>query len=145
MPPAARVGIIAMVEHFTTRKRGGPRGGSRSARLRYLAAAIALLGQVQLFCLAGFHYHPDLPGPSRSATPTASAQRHSGAPVEDARSCPFCQVIRHNPVAASSAFHFSLNTLSTARLAPAALARPSSAPQVRLPGRDPPLSFSAAC
>jgi hypothetical protein len=117
---------------------------SRPACLRRFLTAAALLTQVQLFWLAAIHYHPDV-SDFQWASSVADSPSSHGIPVDSERSCPFCQVARHNPSSPPVDGQPSLASVSAGRTTPLVLTPLPAAPQVRLAGRDPPLSFLANC
>lgn len=106
---------------------------------------LALLAQFQIFWLAGFHYHPELAGAQQSGRAVSATPAHPGSQSDDSRSCAFCQIVRHSVSTPPLAPALSFNTASTIDLSPAVAVRPLRPIQIRLAGRDPPLSFLANC
>jgi len=115
---------------------------SRAACWRRFLTASALLTQIQLFWLAGFHYHPDV-SDFHWAYSVADSPSSHGTPGDEARSCVFCQVARHSLSSPSANGLLSFVNISAGRIAPLVMAAPLAAPHVRLAGRDPPSSFLA--
>jgi hypothetical protein len=115
----------------------------RRSRPQWLAFA-ALLAQLQIVWLAGFHYHPELAGAEQSRPALVAYPGHPGSPADDSRSCAFCQIVRHStstqPLVAGVFFH----TIFTNRLAAVAVVLRLPRPYVRLAGRDPPLAAASA-
>lgn len=121
-----------------------PAGTRPGSRFRLVALAV-LLAQLQLFWLAGFHYHPEVPGPQRSGSNLVSAPSGQGTPADNSQSCPFCRIARHSPSAPPTTVFLSFHNISTGGIVPLVSARPIAAPQVRFTGRDPPFSWLANC
>jgi hypothetical protein len=118
--------------------------GRRGSTFRLLAFA-ALLAQLQLVYLAGFHYHPDFAGPRQSPLAVSAIPGQSGSPADNSGSCTFCQIVRHGVSTAATPVALLFHSISTISLAPVVVVRPIAHPQVRLAGRDPPHSFLASC
>ncbi len=110
-----------------------------------LLAYAALLAQLQIVWLAGFHYHPELAGAPESRPTAWAVPNHSTSPADDSRSCAFCQIVRHGVSTPATAWALPFNIISTVGLAPVEIVRPPIHSQVRLAGRDPPHSFLANC
>src|SRR5579859_5258031 len=109
----------------------------RVAFVRQLLTSAILLTQVQLVWLTGAHYHRALSISRYSATTIAGGPAQ-GAPSDDGRSCPFCQLVRHNTSAVAASCVVHSGSLSSAGITPLILAAPPAASYLRLPGRDPP-------
>jgi hypothetical protein len=116
----------------------------RSVSPRKWIAAAVLLAQFQLLCLTAFHHHAlaSLAHPA-SSTSIGTPDRQ-GAPVDESRSCPICQFVRHNPTAPPRSVALSAASLASRRITPSIAAKPLVASRVRLAGRDPPSSFQAS-
>lgn len=113
---------------------------SQAACWRQFLTAAALLTQIQLFWLAGFHYHADV-SDFQWASSVADSPSSHGTPVDDVRSCVFCQVARHNLSIPSVNSLLSFASASAGSIAPLIPAATPAAPHVRLAGRDPPSSL----
>jgi hypothetical protein len=117
---------------------------SRWLAARHLVAAALLLSQFQLLCLTAFHHH-DLTSRSQPATSASVGTPDGrGAPLDESRSCPVCQLLRHNPTPPPTSVHLSAESLCSSRISPLSSAKPLVASSVRLTGRDPPNSFEAS-
>jgi hypothetical protein len=104
----------------------------------------ALLAQLQLVWLAGFHYHPEV-SVSRRSPATITSNTALGSPADDGSSCPFCQLVRHNTSSPSSTAVLFYRSTSSARITQLVPTRPLTSSHVRLAGRDPPVSLLANC
>lgn len=108
--------------------------------VRQLLTSAILLSQLQLVWLTGFHYHPSVSVPQQSAPIIASGPgQHT--PADEGSSCPFCQLVRHSISAPAASRVVSFDSLRSTRISPLVPPAPLTAPQLRLPGRDPPLSL----
>jgi len=129
---------LRQIRRLAAAKRG-PRGCA--VLLRRFLAGVALLGQFQLVWLGGFHYHPEVSGAPPASSSVTRQSSQPTTPDEHSRSCPFCQVVRDNHSTPPATGFLFCQSFVRRRIAPLILATPLSAPQVRLAGRDPPLSF----
>lgn len=136
-----RVSVLATGRKL---RRGSPSHRRRWVSPRHLVAAAILLAQFQLLCLTAFHHH-DVASRARGAPSTSVDTPHrQGAPVDDSRSCPICQFVRHNPTTPPKGVALPVESLSNNRITPLVAAKPLLASRVRLAGRDPPHSFQAS-
>ena len=115
------------------------RVGYRFSGLSQLLTGTVLLAQLQLFCLASFHYHAQVPAAGRQSSTIGCSPRQPGTPAGRSDACPFCQLVRHHVSTPPAASPLSIGNFCSTWMLPSVAAIVPAASHLRLAGRDPPL------